>query len=255
MRKPSLVSLVLFSAAAFWTFAPSTLGQHDLPEKDEINQTVQLNPGAEVRVSDISGPVEIETVAGSSAEIHIVRSARTRSDLDRRKIVVEHSPARLVVRTESESGRWSQNEVRQRVLLKIPRNVKLNVDDVSGSVNVGELDGPVRINDVSGKVEVAQAAEQSSISDVSGSVVLTVVRLAEGGIRINDVSGKVEIRVGGDVNADINVTDVSGNIQVDIPNVTVSGKIDSSTFRGRVGSGGTPITVSDVSGSVKLRRS
>jgi DUF4097 and DUF4098 domain-containing protein YvlB len=140
-------------------------------------------------------------------------------------------------------------------MLKIPRNVKLMVNDISGSVVAGELDGPVRINDVSGRVEVAQAAEQSTISDVSGSVVITVVRLSAGGIKISDVSGRVEVRFGGEINADIDVSDVSGNIQVDIPNVTVNGKIDSATFRGRVGSGGTPITVSDVSGSVKLRRS
>lgn len=251
MRK---LSVLLSVVGIIPGIALAVAGQRDLPEKDEINQTVQLEAGAEVRVSDISGPVEIETVAGATAEIHIVRSARSRSDLDHRKVIVEHSPARLVVRTERQSGRWNDVEVRQRVLLRVPRNVRLNVDDVSGSVTVGELDGPVRINDVSGKVEVAQAAQHSAISDVSGSVVLTVIRLAEGGIKVSDVSGRVELRVGGEVNADINITDVSGSIQVDIPNVTVSGKINSSAFRGRVGSGGIPITVTDVSGSVRLRR-
>ena len=63
----------------------------DYGERDEINQTYTLSPGANVKVNDISGPVTIETAAGDTAEVHVVRSARSREELAKKKIVVEHT--------------------------------------------------------------------------------------------------------------------------------------------------------------------
>ena len=72
--------------------------QKDLPERDEINQTIELSNGAHVEVSGINGTVEIETASTNTAEVHIVRSANNRADLEYHKIVIEQAPNRLVVR-------------------------------------------------------------------------------------------------------------------------------------------------------------
>ena len=54
----------------------------DFSERDEVNQTYELAAGARVEVSGINGAVDIETASGSTAEVHIVRSARSREDLN-----------------------------------------------------------------------------------------------------------------------------------------------------------------------------
>lgn len=82
-RLTALSILVLMTLA----LAPQIFGQDsprhsrddsDYSERDEINQTYQLSAGARVEVRGINGTVDIETSSGNTAEVHIVRSARSR---------------------------------------------------------------------------------------------------------------------------------------------------------------------------------
>jgi hypothetical protein len=252
--------------------AGSWRGGDDLPAREEINQTYELAPGARVEVSSISGPVVVETSDTRTAEVHIVRSAETEAELACYRTIVEHSASSLVIRNEQDRTRGCRNiRAHQRVLLRLPRAVSLRANSISGNVTVGgveggvrlssisgnvriaEVDGTLELNSISGGVEVAQSAGYSNISSVSGSVNLAVARLGERGIDINSISGRVELHLAGDLNADVSVDSISGSVHSDVPNVTVS-KVGSSSFRARVGAGGAPISISSVSGSVRLSR-
>ena len=68
---------------------PDNNSDSDLPEKDEFHQSYQLAAGAKVEVQGINGSVEIETAPGSTAQVNVYRSARTREDLEFRKVLVE----------------------------------------------------------------------------------------------------------------------------------------------------------------------
>src|SRR6476620_5903067 len=57
----------------------------DYKERDEIKKSVDLSPGARVEVTGINGTVTAETSSGNTAEIYIVRSARTREALTHRR--------------------------------------------------------------------------------------------------------------------------------------------------------------------------
>ena len=232
-------------------------GQKDLPEVDEMNQTLELASGARVEVSGINGTVEIETSNTSSAEVHIVRSANNRADLEFHKIVIEQASNRLVVRGEKENDRNRNghgHEVRQRVMLKIPRQVDLSTSGVNGKVTVGAIDGPVRVSGINGKVDVAQARGYSDISGVNGKVSITVTGLGERGIHVSGINGGVELRFAEDLNADLDVSAVNGPVNTDVSNVTIQGKLDRSNFRAKIGSGGSPISISGVNGKVRLSR-
>ncbi len=76
-------------------------GFRDLPVRNEIHRQYQLAPNTTVEISLIAGPVEIETTTGESAEIHIVNSAETQADLDCSVIPIEHTPEKLVIRSNS----------------------------------------------------------------------------------------------------------------------------------------------------------
>ena len=232
-------------------------GQKDLPEVDEMNQTLELASGARVEVSGINGTVEIETSNTSAAEVHIVRSANNRADLEFHKIVIEQASNRLVVRGEKENDRTRNghgHEVRQRVTLKIPRQVDLSTSGVNGRVMVGAIDGPVRLSGINGKVDVAQARGYSDISGVNGRVSITVSGLGERGIHVSGINGGVDLRFAEDLNADLDVSAVNGPVNTDVSNVTIQGKLDRSNFRAKIGSGGSPISISGVNGRVRLSR-
>lgn len=234
-----------------------TMEGSDFPERDEIRQTYQLSSGARVEVSRINGTVDIETTGGSSAEVHIIRSARNKEDLNYRKIFVEQTAEGLTVRGEKEdnsdrSGREPQ--VRHRVILKLPRQVALNVEGVNGRVNVGEIDGPVEASGINGRVEIGQSVGYTNLSGINGKVTVKIVRLTDRGINISGINGGVDLMFTDDLNADINVTGINGSVDADFPNVVVQGKPNRSNYRARIGSGGMQIVASGINGRVRLSR-
>jgi hypothetical protein len=225
--------------------------ERDLAERDELRKSVELAPGTRVEVTSINGTVSAETSSGSVAEIYIVRSARTRDALAHRRIFVEQTGGVLKIRGEEERGRTP--DVRQRVMLKLPRSISLVVRGVNGRVAVGEIDGTVEVSGINGAVDVAHAMSISEISGVNGRVRISLVRLSDSGLRISGVNGKVELRFAEAINADISVTGINGNVFNEGSAITVIGKMNPSSFRGKIGSGGPAINVSGVNGNVDLR--
>ena len=65
-------------------------------------------------------------------------------------------------------------------------------------------------------------------------------------------SGRIVLRFAAGVNADVNVSSISGHIASDIPGVTVE-KVGDSDYRAQVGRGGPEISISSVSGRVTIQ--
>jgi hypothetical protein len=225
----------------------------DYAEREEVNQNYELASGSRVEVRSINGTVDIETTTGNAAEVHIVSSARNREDLGYNKVIIEHTANSLIVRRENERENNNHN-VRQRVTLKLPRQIDLNVSGVNGRTTIGEIDGPVRLSGINGSVDVAQAEGYSDISGINGRVRVTIARLSSRGIRVSGINGGVELRFDEDLNADLEVTGINGSVNTNVANVTVMGKFTPQNFRAKIGSGGTPIVVTGINGSLKLGR-
>lgn len=289
-----IVTALLTSVMMLACVAPSTgFTQRDFKERDEFNQTYQLPQGARVEISSIRGSVKITNTDSATAEVQVIRTARTRADLEYHKIEVAQTGNTLVVRGVQEPDeRGRRNiQVNHQIILKLPRSIDLSVTSVSGSVQSGDVDGQVRassisgsanfgnvggklqVNSVSGSVQVGNVGADARVNSVSGNVGLghvngsldvtsvsggvtaTLLSLSPQGIKINSVSGSIEIGFKSEVNADFNAEHVSGQVYLDVPNVTRESEEKSSNVRARIGTGGTPITISSVSGSIRLTRS
>ena len=270
-----------------------TAQRPDFRERDEFNQTYQLAPGARVEVSSIRGPVEIVNGDGATAEVQIVRTARTRADLEYHKVQVDLSGNNLVVRGIQEpEDRQRQNiQVNHHVRLKLPRSIDLAVSSISGPLKVGDVDGQTRVSSISGPANIGNVGDKLQVSSISGSLDVgnvgaearvnsisgnlglkqvngaldvssvsgalnaTLTSLSPQGIHINSVSGSIEIGFQNDVNADFKANSISGRVYFDVPNVTRDNDDErSSNVRARIGTGGTPITITSVSGNVRLKR-
>src|ERR1041384_4831326 len=286
-----LTSVMMLVCGAPRTALTTATAQNDFRERDEFNQTYQLSPGARVEVSSIRGPVEIVNGDGPTAEVQIIRSARTRADLEYHKIEVKQTGDSLVVRgvQEPEQRRGQNIQVDHHVKLKLPRRIDLSVSSVSGWIKVGDVDGPThvssisgsadignvggklqvssisgslevgnvgadaRVNSISGDVSLGQVNGSLDVSSVSGGLNTTLVTLSPQGIHIRSVSGSIEIRFKSEVNADFSAEHISGQVYFDVPNVTRDSEEKSSNVRARIGGGGTPITISSVSGNIRLK--
>jgi DUF4097 and DUF4098 domain-containing protein YvlB len=271
----------------------ATAQRSDFKERDEINQTYQLAPGANVEVSSIRGPVEIVTADTATAEVQIIRTARNRADLEYHKVEVEQTSNSLVVRGVQEPDqRQRQNiQVNHHVILKLPRRIDLSVKSISGPlkagdvdgqthvasisgpVNIGNVGGKLQVNSVSGNLEVGNVGAEARLNSISGNVrlrqvngsldVLSVsggvnaalVSLNPQGIHIKSVSGSIEIGFKTEVNADFTANGISGEVYLDVPQVTRDSEVRSPNVRARIGAGGTPITITSVSGNIRLTQS
>ena len=87
--------MMLACGAPLPALTTATAQRDNFRERDEFNQTYQLAPGARVEVSSIRGPVEIVNGDGATAVVQIIRSARTRADLEYHKIAVEQTATAL----------------------------------------------------------------------------------------------------------------------------------------------------------------
>jgi len=263
----------------------------DFQEREEINQTYELAPGARVEVSSIRGPVEIVNGDAATAQVQIIRTARTRTDLEHHKIEIQQTANSLVVRGVQEEQRSGRNiQVNHHVILKLPRSIELSVSSVSGSLKVANVDGQtsvnsisgsanignvgakLKVNSISGNLEVGNVGAEArlnsisgnlglgqvngplEVSSVSGGVNATLTSLSPQGIHIKSVSGSIEIRFQSDVNADFDAQGISGRVYFDVPNVARDSEEDSPNVRARIGAGGTPISISSVSGNIRLKR-
>lgn len=225
----------------------------DLPEKEEIRKSFELSVGSHVEIRSINGSVDVETADTNMAEVLVVRSARKRADFETRKFTVEATANGLVIAGESDRG-GRRPDVRARVTVKLPRSIALDVEGVNGRVRVGEIDGKILISGVNGSVNVARAHSTSSISGINGKVVLTLQELDASGLEISGVNGKVELHFAESLNAELTVDGINGNVYSEIGNITVKGKIEPSSFKGRIGEGGPMIRVTGVNGNVELLR-
>ena|GEM_PF-1094043 len=219
-------------------------------EREELKQSYPLSAGARVELSNIDGSVRIEPTDGASAEVRILSYSWGENA---RRLAVESTGSNLTIRGPETSVR-DYDDTRHSVTLKLPRRVELTINGARDSVSVGDLEGPLRLNGVSGSVAIAQAAGSADISRVSGSVVVNLTRLGSAGVRVQDVSGTVSVRFLEDLNADLQTTNIKGKVYVEVPNVAVQGEMNRADFRAKVGTGGTPLRVSDVTGTVRLAR-
>jgi hypothetical protein len=226
----------------------------DWPEKDEFRQSYVLSSGAQVEVKGINGSVTIETGTGSTAEVHVIRSARTREDLEYRKVLVEQVGNRFVVRGENEAEGRRRAEVRQQVRLKLPCKVDLQIHGINGSVKAAEIEGRGSVSGVNGKVELAQVGGINKISGINGSVSVGVTRLDQEGMRISGVNGRVDIQFTDDLNAEIHASGINGKVETDLPATSLLSEWSRSNFKAKVGSGGPLISVSGVNGKVALKK-
>ncbi|HEY7181524.1 MAG TPA: hypothetical protein VIC84_08895 [Blastocatellia bacterium] len=233
----------------------------DFAEREEIRRSYTLKPGADVIVSGANGRVDVETADTDHAEVLIVRSARKREDLQFHKIKIEHDPSELRISIENDrhsffSALSPRPEGRQRVMLKLPRKIKLETDGVNGDVAIGEIDGGVDVHGVNGKINIAQAAGGASFHGINGKIDATIAKLSTGNeIDINGVNGNTTLRFVGDVNADVEARGHNGRVESDLPNLQENkDERRYGRYSARIGAGGPQIEIHGVNGNILLTK-
>jgi DUF4097 and DUF4098 domain-containing protein YvlB len=139
----------------------------------------------------------------------------------------------LVSKVEDRSF-FRSHEARIDLTVTVPQKMDLNVDDGSGSIEVGKLAGNVYIEDGSGGMRVESIEGDLEIDDGSGEI---EVRGVTGSVVIDDGSGSITVT---DVGGSVTIDDGSGSIDVDgvgkdlILKETGSGSLNFRNVKGQV---------------------
>jgi hypothetical protein len=227
--------------------------------RDEIRKSFELQPGARVEVQGINGSVEIQTSDTKTAEVYVLRTAKNRSSLSRREVVVEQTANGLLVkgREARHAGIWEHifgRNPNEQVTIKAPRQIALALKGVNGRVTSGDIDGPLEVKGVNGRVELGQTSGSAEISGVNGRISVGLKQIDDRGVRVSGINGGIDLRLANGLNADLTAKGMNGNVRSDIPEVTVEKDDFGRNFSARIGTGGAPITISGINGSVRLVR-
>jgi hypothetical protein len=245
IKKACAVLSVLLGASSVWAAANQ--------EREEINRSFSLPAKARVEVAAISGSVDIQAVDGDMAIVRIERTARSRAELDCNNVVLEQVWNKLTIQSESVGGGRCQNiQVVYRVLLSLPRHVDVSIRGVSGPINIGEIEGALRISGNSGNISLAQSGSGSRITGNSGTTTIKLRKLDAEGLELSGNSGAIKLYVDEDVNVDLKVSGLSGTASSELPNVQFT-KTGAADYQARIGSGGPTINLAGNSGSILLK--
>ena len=238
------------------------------PESEALRQSWTLAPGAQVKVKDIAGPVTIETHDDNTAEVYAERAATRRAVFSELplKATYRAATADLPETLSLDNTAWQKQttrsglrrllglerapEFRERVVVKLPRRVNLLISKIHGNLDIGALDGIVRILDVEGNVQLAKATEARQLGGIEGALEATLVRLGKE-LHVGDVNGPVKLHFLEEPNTHIRGTFVLGTVNAQLPGFRVTEK-RFLRFQGENGTGASLITFFNIHDAVTL---
>ena len=239
-------------------FRELTASQSAQDAKDVIRQSFELSPGTQVELIGLNGAVTVETSDSQTASVVVERTASSQDALDRRRVLIETSPASLRIRAEKSStgffSRFFGSDARERVTLKLPREVSLLAKGINGAVTVGELKGPVEMAGITGRIQIARASGFASFRGINGNIVIALSRLDQEGIRLSGINGNIDLQLPADANADLEAHGMNGRVVSELPNVTVD-QSKHGNYSARIGNGGSAIDAKGINGNIRLSRS
>lgn len=239
------------------------------PQGEESRHSWKLPAGAQVNILNVAGNVLVETSDTDTAELYVERAAKQKVALAAMKLTLDYqvakpkAPAKLTLF----NNEWLYQKIRpnfilrrlgvgqtppfrERVVLKLPRQINLTLSDISGDVTIGEIDGVVNVTEAKGNVTIAKAAEAQLLTSIKGSVEATLTKLGTE-LYVGDIGGPVKLHFLQEPDARIKGDWVLGTIRAHLPGFRQTDK-RFFRFQGQTGKGEKQILLSSIFGSVTL---
>jgi len=139
--------------------------------------------------------------------------------------------------------------------LSVPRSAHLDeVELVNGSLDVTGVSGEVHASCVNGRLNARELSGRTHLSTVNGHLQAEFSKLGEAPVKLSAVNGRLEVFLPADANASVQASNVNGSIDNDFGLQVVRRQYVGRDLRGDVGSGGTPVELSNVNGEIAIRR-
>src|SRR5215204_3509629 len=267
LKKRLLLSLAALAALVLTAWAGSVRAQRpDRPElTEEFHQTYPLAAGGRLSLSNINGAVKVQVWERAEVKVDAVKSAHTAERLREAQIKVDASSSRVRIETEYPQStlRWSdrdgerhENPASVEYTLTVPRGVQIDeINLINGDLSLAGVAGPVKASSINGRVTAAGLSGPINLSVINGRLDVTLDRLSESGtVNLSSVNGPLVVTLPSDANATLRASTVHGGIRNDFNLPVRVGEYVGRDLEGRVGQGGADVRLSNVNGSVTIRR-
>jgi hypothetical protein len=211
---------------------------------------------------------------GPDVEVTAIKRAR-RSDPDEVEIkVIEHADGVTICAVYPSSGRRSRrdwdnepnrcgpgeshnhidnNDVNVEFTVRVPAGVRLTGATVNGDVIVESLKSDVLATTVNGSVEVSTTG-YAEAETVNGSIRAAMKSTSwPDRLAFNTVNGGITLDLPDGFAADLDARTVNGDVSTDFP-LTIQGRFGPRRVTGKIGGGGSRLSLATVNGSIRLRR-
>jgi DUF4097 and DUF4098 domain-containing protein YvlB len=232
---------------------------------EEFHQSYPLNATGRVSIENINGGVRISVWDQNEIKVDAVKRAYKKERLDEAKVDVSSTPDSVRIRTEypDRNQSFSDGEPRRynnpatvEYSLTIPRKARIDSADlVNGSLEIEGAEGDVKAACVNGNVKARGLTGDVKLSTVNGGVEATITRLDESkSTSLNSVNGSIVLTIPSDANAQVKANTIHGAITNDFGLQVNDGEYVGHDLSGQIGNGGPRIRLSNVNGSITIKR-
>jgi lia operon protein LiaG len=223
----------------------------------DFQKNYRIGAGGAVNIRNVSGDV---TVTGYSGDTITVTAYKEGPDRD--QVTIEDSSGGNNVDVRARYPENCNCNVSVRFDVKVPSGISYRYDSitsVSGDVNISNVKGDLHVKSVSGDVSVKGSAGAVNAASVSGDVEVDIQSL-EGGdgasnMEFNSVSGDVDVKLPGNLDANVRMSTLSGELKTDFPlQIEEKERGPGRSANGRLGNGSRSLKLSTVSGDINLSR-
>lgn len=239
----------------------------------QFQQSYKLGAGGSINIKNVSG--DIKVIGTSEGGVTVIGTKKGRNP-EQVEIVDKSSERGVDVSVEyPDCNNGCNASVDFEV--RVPRSMNFNFDKLatasgdvslegvqgtikastaSGDVTMKNVSGTIKGSSASGDVRITEASGEVNASTASGDVDVTITRLeGTGNMSFSSASGDVEVRLPSNLEAEVSMSTVSGEVKTDFAIEVQKDKWGSgSRARGKLGNGGRLVKISSASGDVSLMR-
>lgn len=239
----------------------------------DFQRNYNLAGGGSINVRNVSGDVKVTGYDGEAVVVIGVKEGRTPD-----KVTIEDQSSGNSIDVRVRYPEHCNNcDASVRFEVRVPRGIAykynsistvsgevevngvngdLTAKSVSGEVTVNNATGSVHATSVSGNVRVGKVEGTVNAKSTSGNVEVEILSLeGTGNMEFGSVSGNVRVKLPSNLDADVNMSTMSGDLRTDFPLTIKEVELGGGRkANGRIGNGSRSLKLSSVSGDINLLR-
>lgn len=255
---PSFARLVLLAS-----LAAAGCGLHFSPgieAKADWTKRYTLAVGGTLEIRNSNGRIEVRTTDGDAVEVVATRVARGRDEaaakaaVEKIEIKENARPDRIELDSSGGGGLNIDFGRSQRVdyVVRMPRRANLTLKIANGEVDIDGVTGAVDVTSTNGEIRAVGLAGKTKVETTNGQVTLDVARLGEDGLSCHTTNGAINLTVPKNLPADLSARVTNGGI--DTSNLEFVVKEQShKRLDATIAGGGPQIKLEATNGAIEIR--